>query len=69
MTVTWYPKNIVAGLALFAAFLFALKLAVTVQQGLAVGVGAVVAYAVIDMVLSVNPAVWQGRNKTSPPRS
>jgi len=59
MRVTWYPKNMAAGLALLAAFGIAINLAVDVRRGVAIGLLAAVAYAIVDVILSVNPAVWR----------
>jgi len=59
MRVTWYPKNILAGLALLIAFGVAVNLAVDVRRGIAMGLFAAVAYAIVDVILSVNPAMWR----------
>ena len=61
MRVTWYPKNILAGLALPVAFGIVFNLAVDVRRGIAMGLLAAVAYAIVDVILSVNPAVWRLR--------
>ena len=64
MTVTWYPRNILLGLVLLLAFAAVLGLAVDVQRGVAIGIGAVVVYAIVELVLSVNPATWQRRGRS-----
>ena len=63
MRVTWYPKNILIGLALLAAFALATNLAVDVRRGVAMGLLAAVAYAIVDAILSVNPGVWRLRRR------
>jgi hypothetical protein len=55
----WYPKNIAIGLVLLALFAVAMNLAVDVKRGIAMGLLAAVAYAVVDVILSVNPGVWR----------
>jgi len=59
MRVTWYPKNILAGLALLVAFGVAISLAVDVQRGVAMGLLAGIAYLIVDVILGVNPGVWR----------
>ena len=66
MRVTWYPKNILAGLALLVAFGVAIDLAVDVQRGIAMGLLAGIAYLIVAVVLGVNPAVWRWRQ---PPKA
>jgi hypothetical protein len=66
MRVTWYPRNIAIGLLLLALFAAAMKLAVDVTQGIAMGVFAALAYLSIDVLLSVNPAVWQRLRRRRP---
>jgi hypothetical protein len=63
MRVTWYPKNILIGLALLAAFELAMNLAVDVRRGVAMGLLAAVAYALVDVILSVNPGAWRLRRR------
>ena len=59
MNVTWYPKNIVVGLALLALLGLALNTAVEVRLGAVVGLAAIVVSTIVDLFFSVNPAVWQ----------
>ena len=61
MTVSWYPKNIVIGLILLGAFALALQMAVDAWRGAAVGIAAIVVCTVVDLMLTVNPAVWKRR--------
>ena len=61
MTISWYPKNIVIGLVLAAVLAETLQLAADVQRGMVVGVLGIVAYVIVDVLLSVNPAVWRRR--------
>ena len=63
MRVTWYPKNILAGLALLVVCVTAFNLAVDVGRGVAMGLLAAVAYVIVDVILSVNPAVWRLRRR------
>jgi hypothetical protein len=63
MRVTWYPKNIASGLVVLALFALALQLATDVMRGVAMGVIAALAYLFIDVLLSVNPAVWRLRRR------
>ena len=67
MRVTWYPKNILAGLALLVAFGVAINLAVDVWRGVAMGLLAGIAYVIVDIILSVNPGVWRWRQQ--PPKA
>jgi hypothetical protein len=67
MHVTWYPKNILAGLALLVALALAINLAVDVRRGVAMGLLAGIAYLIVDVVLSVNPGVWRWRRQ--PPQA
>ena len=69
MTVTWYPKNIVPGVTFIVAFLLVVKLAVNAERGLAIGLAAIVAHAIVNVMLSFNPAVWQRLGRTAPPQS
>ena len=64
MRVTWYPKNILAGLALLVALGIAFTLAVDVGRGVAMGLLAAVAYVIVNIILSVNPGVWRRRDRT-----
>jgi len=59
MRVTWYPKNIALGVVMLALFVVAMNLAVDVMSGAAMGVIAVLAYLAVDVLISVNPAVWR----------
>ena len=59
MSVTWYPKNIVTGLVLLAALAVALNVAVDVNRGVLVGVGAIVVCTIIDLLFTFNPAAWR----------
>lgn len=59
MRVTWYPKNILAGLALLVAFGVAVNVAVDVRRGITMGLLAGAAYVIVDAILSVNPALWR----------
>jgi hypothetical protein len=59
MHVTWYPKNFVVGFALLALLGLALNTAVEARRGAIVGVTALVLCAIVDLIFSVNPAVWQ----------
>ena len=59
----WYPKNIAIGLVMLALFALATQLAVDVTRGIAMGVIAALAYLCIDVLLSVNPAVWRLRRR------
>jgi len=63
MRVTWYPKNVVAGIALLVAFGIAFTLAIDVRRGVAMGLLAAVAYVIVDVFLSVNPAAWRLRRR------
>jgi hypothetical protein len=63
VTISWYPKNIIVGLILLGAFAVVLNTAVSVSQGVLVGIGAAVVYALVDVFLSVNPAVWRRRDQ------
>jgi hypothetical protein len=58
MRVTWYPKNIAIGLVMVALFALAIRLATDVMRGIAMGVVAALAYLFVDVLLSVNPALW-----------
>jgi hypothetical protein len=58
MHVAWYPKNIVVGFALLALLGLALNTAVEARRGAIVGVTALVLCAIVDLIFSVNPAVW-----------
>ena len=59
MRVTWYPRNIAIGLVTLALFAVAMNLAMDVMRGVAMGVIAALAYLSVDVLLSVNPAVWR----------
>jgi hypothetical protein len=48
---------------LLVLFAVAMNLAVDVTRRVAMGLLAAVAYAVIDVILSVNPAVWRLRRR------
>ena len=67
MRVTWYPKNILIGLALLAALALAMNLAIDIRRGVAMGLLAAVAYAIVDVILAVNPGVWRWRQQ--PPKA
>jgi hypothetical protein len=58
MTLRWYPKNVLVGVVLLAAFAVAVDLAVDFRRGAAVGVLALIAYLSLDAVLTFNPAQW-----------
>jgi hypothetical protein len=66
MKVSWYPRNIVAGLLLFAVLAVMLNAALNVYQGVAVGLFGIAACAIVDLIFTFNPAVWQARRR---PRS
>jgi hypothetical protein len=63
MRVTWYPKNVLAGLALLTLFAVAMNMAIDVKRGVAMGLLAAVAFVIVDVILSVNPAVWRLRRR------
>ena len=64
MKIAWYPRNLVSGLFLFALFALALNVAVDVNRGALTGLFAVLVFTIIDLLFTVNPAVWQARRRT-----
>ena len=66
MNVSWYPRNIVVGLLLFAVLALTLNAAVDVYRGVVVGLLGIAACTIVDLVFTFNPAVWQARRR---PRS
>jgi hypothetical protein len=66
MNVSWYPRNIVVGLLLFAVMALTLNAAVDVYRGVVVGLLGIAACTIVDLVFTFNPAVWQARRR---PRS
>jgi hypothetical protein len=67
MRVTWYPKNIATGLVLLALFALAMNLAMDVKRGVAMGLLAAGAYAIVDVIFAVNPGVWRWHRQ--PPKA
>jgi len=63
--MSWYPKNIIIGLILLAVLAVALSTAVNVGRGVAVGVGAALLYAIVDVMFSINPAAWRRRDQAA----
>jgi hypothetical protein len=60
MDVTFYPKGLLFGAIVFAVFGVALTMAVDVERGMAgAGMVAIVAYVLIEAIVSVNPAAWR----------
>ena len=63
MKITFYPKSLLAAVALFVMLGATLELAITVQQGVAVaGVLGILAYLLIEIIqlaVVVKPAAWQ----------
>ena len=66
MNVSWYPRNIVVGLLLFAVLALTLNAAVDVYRGVVVGLLGIATCTIVDLVFTFNPAVWQARRR---PRS
>jgi len=50
-------------LILLAGLAVALNIAVNVGRGVAIGVGAALVYAIVDMMFSINPAAWWRRDR------
>ena len=58
MKVTWYPKNFLVAVVLLIAFAATLTVAMNFRAGATVGVGGLLAYLFLDVVLTFVPAQW-----------
>jgi hypothetical protein len=58
MTVSFYPKRLLATALFILAFGSILSLATDMSQGAAVGALALSAYLFVELLVTFNPAVW-----------
>lgn len=58
MTVTFYPKRLLLTAVFIVAFGLMLEMATDLRRGVVVGVLAVCAFVLIELLIVVNPAAW-----------
>lgn len=58
MTISFHPKSLAVTVAFLVAFGSALSVATDLRHGVAVGVVAVLAYLLVEVVIAFNPVVW-----------
>ena len=63
MTATFYPKRVLITVVFLIVFGWALSLATDARRSAAIGVLALIAYALIELLITVNPAVWWRERK------
>ena len=61
MTISWYPRNLVTGLLLFALLALAVNVAVDAHRGALTGLFAIAVCAIVDLLFTFNPGTWQKR--------
>ena len=58
MKISWYPRNFLTGELLFILFALALNVAVEAHRGALIGLCAITACVVVDVIFTINPASW-----------